>query len=200
MNQDTQPTPILMKKLSLLMFLLVGSLALNAQNVTTGLTFPKVDTSPLDVVYYPLNTTKSKTPVDPVMRVLYSRPQKKGREVFGVLEQFGKIWRLGANENTEIQFFKAVTIGGKKVKAGRYSVFAIPSADKWTIIINKQNDKWGAFSYDEQKDVLRTDVVVNKTEKLVEAFSITFTDSPDGANLVMAWDNTQVFLPIAVKK
>lgn len=200
MNQDTQPTPILMKKLSLLMFLLVGSLALNAQNVTTGLTFPKVDTSPLDVVYYPLNTTKSKTPVDPVMRVLYSRPQKKGREVFGVLEQFGKIWRLGANENTEIQFFKAVTIGGKKVKAGRYSVFAIPSADKWTIIINKQNDKWGAFSYDEQKDVLRTDVVVNKTEKLVEAFSITFTDSPDGANLVMAWDNTQVFLPIAFKK
>jgi len=199
-NQDTQPTPILMKKLSLLMFLLVGSLALNAQNVTTGLTFPKVDTSPLDVVYYPLNTTKSKTPVDPVMRVLYSRPQKKGREVFGVLEQFGKIWRLGANENTEIQFFKAVTIGGKKVKAGRYSVFAIPSADKWTIIINKQNDKWGAFSYDEQKDVLRTDVVVNKTEKLVEAFSITFTDSPDGANLVMAWDNTQVFLPIAFKK
>lgn len=182
------------------MFLLVGSLALNAQNVTTGLTFPKVDTSPLDVVYYPLNTTKSKTPVDPVMRVLYSRPQKKGREVFGVLEQFGKIWRLGANENTEIQFFKAVTIGGKKVKAGRYSVFAIPSADKWTIIINKQNDKWGAFSYDEQKDVLRTDVVVNKTEKLVEAFSITFTDSPDGANLVMAWDNTQVFLPIAFKK
>ena len=200
MNQDTQPTPILMKKLSLLMFLLVGSLALNAQNVTTGLTFPKVDTSPLDVVYYPLNTTKSKTPVDPVMRVLYSRPQKKGREVFGVLEQFGKIWRLGANENTEIQFFKAVTIGGKKVKAGRYSVFAIPSADKWTIIINKQNDKWGAFSYDEQKDVLRTDVVVNKTEKLVEAFSITFTDSPDGANLIMAWDNTQVFLPIAFKK
>lgn len=182
------------------MFLLVGALAVNAQNVTTGVTFPKVDASPLDVVYYPLNTTKSKTPVEPVMRVLYSRPQKKGREVFGVLEQFDKVWRLGANENTEIQFFKPVTIAGKKVKAGRYSVFAIPSKDKWTIIINKQNDKWGAFTYDEKQDLLRTDVVVNKIEKTIEAFSITFIDAPEGANLVMAWDNTQVFLPIEFKK
>ncbi len=183
------------------MFLLLGAaLALNAQNVPSGVTFPKVDASPLDVVYYPLNTTKSKDPVEPVVRVLYSRPQKKGREIFGVLEQFDKVWRLGANENTEIQFFKSVTIAGKKIKAGRYSVFAIPNQDKWTIIINKQNDKWGAFSYNEQKDVLRTDVVTNKTEKTVETFSITFIDSPDGANLVMAWDNTQVFLPIGFKK
>lgn len=189
-----------MKKLSLLTFLLAGALAVNAQNTTAALTFPKVDASPLDVVYYPLNTTKSKTPVEPVMRVLYSRPQKKGREVFGILEQFDKVWRLGANENTEIHFFKAVKIAGKKVKTGRYSVFAIPSKDKWTIIINKQHDKWGAFSYNEQHDVLRTDVVVNKIEKTVEAFSITFIDSPEGANLVMAWDNTQVFLPIEFKK
>lgn len=178
----------------------MGAFAVNAQNVTNTVAFPKVDASPLDVVYYPLNTTKSKELVEPVMRFLYSRPQKKGREIFGVLEQFDKVWRLGANENTEIQFFKAVTIAGKKVKAGRYSVFAIPSKDKWTIIINKQNDKWGAFSYDEQKDVLRTDVVVNKIEKTVEAFSITFIDAPEGANLVMAWDTTQVFLPIGFKK
>lgn len=182
------------------MFLLIGSLAVNAQNSPSGVAFPKVDTSPLDVVYYPLNTTKSKEPVAPVMRVLYSRPQKKGREIFGVLEQFDKIWRFGANESTEIEFFKAVTIAGKKVKKGKYSIFAIPSKDKWTIIINKQVDKWGAFTYDETKDVLRTDVVTNKTEKPVEAFSITFTDSPDGANLVAAWDNTQIYLPIGFKK
>jgi hypothetical protein len=189
-----------MKKISLIMFLLLGSLAVNAQTSPSGVTFPKVDASPLDVVYYPLNTTKSKEPVEPVMRVLYSRPQKKGREIFGVLEQFDKVWRFGANENTEIQFFKPVTIAGKKIKAGRYSVFAIPSKDKWTIIINKQNDKWGAFSYDEKKDVLRTDVVTNKAEKTVEALSITFTDNPDGANLVVAWDNTQIYLPIGFKK
>ncbi|MDQ8005129.1 MAG: DUF2911 domain-containing protein [Pedobacter sp.] len=189
-----------MKKFSFLMFLLLGTFAVKAQNVTTAVNFPKVDTSPLDVVYYPLNTTKSKDAIAPVMRVLYSRPQKKGREIFGVLEQFDKVWRFGANENTEIQFFKTVTIAGKKIKAGRYSIFAIPSKDKWTIIINKQNDKWGAFTYDQQNDVLRTDVVVNKIEKMIEAFSITFIDAPEGANLVAAWDNTQVFLPIAFKK
>lgn len=182
------------------MLLLVGAFAVNAQNTTTAANFPKVDASPLDVVYYPLNTTKSKEAVEPLMRVLYSRPQKKGREIFGVLEQFDKVWRFGANENTEIQFFKPVTIAGKKVKAGRYSVFAIPSKDKWTIIINKQNDKWGAFSYNEQLDVLRTDVIVNSIDKTVEAFSITFIDAPKGANMVMAWDNTQVFLPISFKK
>ncbi|MNK19594.1 hypothetical protein D3C87_378160 [compost metagenome] len=182
------------------MLLLMGALAVNAQNSTSGVAFPKVDASPLDVVYYPLNTTKSKEPVAPVMRVLYSRPQKKGREIFGVLEQFDKVWRFGANESAEIEFFKSVNIAGKKIKKGKYSIFAIPSKDKWTIIINKQIDKWGAFSYDETKDVLRTDVVVNKIEKTVEAFSITFIDGPEGANLVAAWDNTQVFLPIGFKK
>jgi len=191
-----------MKRLSLLVFLLVGVFAAaNAQTSDNiAITFPKVDASPLDVVYYPLNVTKSKEPIEPVMRVLYSRPQKKGREIFGVLEQFNKVWRLGANENTEIQFFKSVTISGKKIKAGRYSLFAIPNKEKWTIIINKQTDKWGAFSYDEKKDILRTEIPVEKPEKTVEVFSITFTDNVEGVNLIMAWDNTQTTLPIRFKK
>jgi hypothetical protein len=191
-----------MKKVCLLMLLLIGAFAVQAQNASDNgtINFPKVDASPLDVVYFPLNVTKSKEPIEPVVRVLYSRPQKKGREIFGVLEQFDKVWRLGANESAEVQFFKSVTIGGKKVKAGRYSIFAIPSKDKWTIIINKQTDKWGAFSYDEKKDVLRTDIPVGKTDKPVEAFSITFVETAEGANLVMAWDNTQTVLPIGFKK
>ncbi len=184
------------------MLLLIGAFAVQAQTAPDNgaINFPKVDASPLDVVYFPLNVTKSKEPIEPVVRVLYSRPQKKGREIFGVLEQFDKVWRLGANESAEIQFFKSVTIGGKKVKAGRYSLFAIPSKDKWTIIINKQTDKWGAFSYDEKKDALRTDIPVGKTDKPVEAFSITFVETAEGANLVMAWDNTQTVLPIGFKK
>lgn len=184
------------------MLLLIGTLYLNAQNNTNNgpTTFPKVDASPLDVVYYPLNTTKSKEPIDPIIRVLYSRPQKKGREIFGVLEQFDKVWRFGANESTEIEFFKAVSVAGKKVKKGRYSIFAIPSKDKWTIIINKQTDKWGTFSYDERKDILRTEVLISKTEKTIEAFSITFAETTEGANLIMAWDNTQTVLPIGFKK
>ncbi len=166
----------------------------------TIVNFPKLDTSPLDVVYFPVNTSKAKVPVAPIIRVLYSRPQKKGREIFGVLEQFGKVWRLGANENTEIQFFKSVKINGKKIKAGRYSLFAIPDKDKWTVIINHQKDKWGAFSYDEQKDVVRIDVPIERLEKVIDVFSIAFKETTEGADLVMAWDTTQTSLPITFKK
>lgn len=199
----------MIKKIALIALLAIGSTLTSKAQIaesdkTVGavseIKFSKLDASPLDVVYYPLNTTKSKEPVEPVMRVLYSRPQKKGREIFGVLEQFDKVWRLGANENTEIQFFKPVTIAGKKIKAGRYSLFAIPSKEKWIIIINKQVDKWGAFSYDEKSDVTRVEVPVNKLEKTLEIFSITFADTPEGANLIMAWDNTQTALPIGFKK
>ena len=162
--------------------------------------FPKVDASPLDVVYFPLNVTKTKDNAAPLMRVLYGRPNKNGREIFGVLEQYDKVWRLGANENTEIQFFKNVHIGGKKLKAGRYSLFAIPSKDNWTVIVNKQTDKWGAFTYDQDKDVIRVVIPIEKLEKPMEVLSITFNKIPDGANMIMAWDKTQVSLPIKFTK
>ncbi|RZK52678.1 MAG: DUF2911 domain-containing protein, partial [Pedobacter sp.] len=83
--------------------------------------------------------------------------------------------------------------------AGTYSLFAIPNKDKWTIIVNKQTDKWGAFSYDQTKDVVRADVSVSKLDKALENFSMTFTDLVGGTNLVMAWDTTQVTLPILIK-
>jgi len=175
-------------------------LAVSAQ--TSPIKFSNVDASPMDALYYPLNAAKVKKEDTslPIIKVLYSRPAKKGREIFGVLEQFDKVWRLGANENTEIHFAKPVTIGGKKIKAGTYSLFAIPSKDKWTMIVNKQTDRWGAFNYDQAKDVVRVDIPVSKLEKAIEVFSMTFTESPLGANLVMAWDTTQVILPIMFKK
>jgi len=190
-----------MKKLSLIFALAIVGFIANAQNAVV-IKFSPLDASPLDVVYYPLNAAKVKKddPSLPIIKVLYSRPSKKGREVFGVLEQFDKIWRLGANESTEITFNKAVTIGNEKLKAGSYSLFAIPSATKWTIIVNKQTDRWGAFSYDETKDVARIDVPVVKLEKPIETFSITFVDQYGGANMIMAWDTTQVTLPILFKK
>ena len=189
-----------MKKLSLVIALAFFGFAVNAQ--TAAVKFPVVDASPLDVAYFPANSAKVKKgdASMPIIKVLYSRPAKKGREVFGVLEQFDKIWRLGANESTEVYFSRAVTIGDKKLKPGSYSLFAIPSKDKWTIIVNTQTDRWGAFSYDEAKDVARVDVPVSKIEKVVESFSIVFTDAPEGANMVMAWDTTQVTLPIGFKK
>lgn len=191
-----------MKKLGLCAMFALFAFSANAQTPTTAVKYAAVDASPMDAVYYPINAVKVK-PGDnsmPTIRVIYSRPAKKGREVFGVLEPFDKVYRLGANENTEISFAKSVTIGNKKIKAGTYSLFAIPTATKWTIIVNKQTDRWGAYNYDATKDVVRVDVPVNKLDKEIENFSITFTDLPNGANLVMGWDKTEVMLPITFQK
>jgi hypothetical protein len=192
----------MIKKLSLCLLMALFGIAVQAQNATPAIKYPIVDASPMDALYYPINAAKVKKEDTslPIIKVVYSRPQRKGREIFGVLEQFDKVWRLGANENTEIYFAKAVTIGDKKIKTGTYSLFAIPSKDKWTIIVNKQTDRWGAFNYDESKDVVRVDVAITKLEKIMEAFSMTFVDTTDGVNLMMAWDATQVALPINFKK
>ncbi|WP_131538240.1 DUF2911 domain-containing protein [Pedobacter nototheniae] len=160
--------------------------------------FAVADPSPADIVYFPLNAPKAKDGdvSKPVIKVIYSRPQKKGREIFGVLEQYGKVWRFGANENTEIKFFKKVSIGGKKIKAGTYSLFAIPDKDKWVLIINSQTDKWGAFSYDQSKDIVRVEVPAKVLAKPIEYFSLTFVKTESGANLIAGWDKTQVELPV----
>lgn len=191
-----------MKKIVLALFLAAIGFVANAQTTATPVKYPIIDPSPLDVVYYPLNAAKVKKgdQAMPIIKVVYSRPAKKGREIFGVLEQFDKVWRLGANENTEISFARTVTIGDKKIKAGTYSLFAIPTKNNWTIILNKQTDRWGAFSYDQANDVTRIVVPLTKTDKVVENFSITFAESTEGANLFMAWDTTQVMLPILFKK
>lgn len=163
------------------------------------LKFSPIDSSPADIVYYPLNAAKAKDGSVPLIKVVYSRPAKKAREIFGVLEQFGKVWRLGANENTEVKFYKHVKIGGKTIKAGTYSLFAIPNKETWTLIINKQVDRWGAFTYDEIKDILRTEVPVKSLDKPLENFSITFTPNSGGANMIFAWDKTLIELPITFK-
>lgn len=187
-----------MRNIFIVVFALICFTA-NAQDASTSeVKFPVADPSPADIVYYPINAAKVKADdaTKPIVKVIYSRPQKKGRDIFGVLEQYGKVWRFGANESTEIRFFKKVTIGGKKIKAGTYSLFSIPNKDSWTIILNKQTDKWGAFSYDETKDVVRVNVLVKSISKPIEYFSITFTSKTDGINLVAGWDKTQIELPI----
>ncbi|MCX2573759.1 DUF2911 domain-containing protein [Pedobacter sandarakinus] len=187
-----------MRKIFILVFALFCFGAKAQEPAKADLKFPAADFSPADILYYPINVPKAKAGevIKPVIKVVYSRPQKKGREIFGVLEQYGNVWRFGANENTEIRFFQKVSIGGKKIKAGTYSIFAIPNKDKWTLIINQQIDKWGAFTYDQSKDVVRVEVPVKTLAKPIEYFSLTFTPASNGANLVAGWDKTQVELPI----
>lgn len=161
---------------------------------------PAVDKSPMDMSYYPSNypvlKIQDKITEPLVARVVYSRPQRAGRTIFGGLVKNGEVWRLGANEATEIEFFRSVKIGGKKIKTGRYTLYAIVSDNSWTLILNRETDTWGSFKYDMKKDIVRTEVTMQKTEGLVENMSMYFEKTAVGCNLNIAWENTKVALPI----
>ena len=174
-----------------------------ASSITTDVKPIPVDKSPMDMVYfpdeYPVLKIKEKVKEPPIARVIYSRPQKAGRTVFGDLIEYGKVWRLGANEATEIEFFKDVKIGGKRVPKGKYTLYAVVNPEQWTLILNKDTDTWGAFKYDEKKDFLRVNVPVRKEPQPVESFTMYFEKAGSGVNLDMAWDDIKATLPIALK-
>lgn len=163
---------------------------------------PEVDKSPMDVSYYPYNypilKIQNKVAEPLVARILYSRPQRQGRKVFGELVEYGKVWRLGANEATELELFKDVKIGGKKIAKGRYTLYAIVNEDVWTMILNKDTDTWGAFKYDSKKDIVRTDVPVQKTDEVAESMSMWFEKTATGLTLVITWEQVKVSLPITI--
>lgn len=161
---------------------------------------PTLDRSPMDMSYYPSNypvlKIQDKLTEPLVARVIYSRPQKNGRKVFGELVEYDKVWRLGANEATELEIYKDVKINGQKLKKGRYTIYCIPSVNSWKVIFNKETDIWGAFQYDEKKDVLRLDLPVQHQVNSVEAFTIQFNKTDAGADMAMTWDDTIVTLPM----
>lgn len=179
--------------LSLFCFLLFFS----AQSQTKA---PEMDKSPMDMSYwpnnYPLLKMSGKVKGEPIARVIYSRPSKNGRTIFGGILKYNELWRLGANEATEIEFFTNVTIAGKNIAKGRYTLYCIPTENKWNLILNRDNYSWGAYTYDAKKDVVRTELTVEKNTESVEAFSMIFDQSPKGANLVILWDDLKVVLPI----
>ncbi|MEO6638912.1 MAG: DUF2911 domain-containing protein, partial [Ginsengibacter sp.] len=127
-------------------------------------------------------------------RVIYGRPQLNGRKVFGELQEYGNVWRLGANEATEIEFFKEVKINGRKIKKGRYTIYAVPYTDKWTFIINTETDIWGSFKYNQSKDVFRVDLPVIKNP-VTEVMTIFFDKTTKGANMDIFWDDVRVVVP-----
>ena len=186
-----------MKKFSLLAIILLAAISMNAQEVK----FAPLDASPADIVYFPSRSIKFKKTDTPSssIKVIYSRPAAKGRVIFGDLIKYGEVWRVGANENTEIKFYKPATINGVAVPAGSYSLFAIPEKDKWTIIINKELDMWGAYAYDESKDLVKITVPVKTVTTPIELLSIAFTSKDGIANLVIGWDKTTVEVPITIK-
>ena len=120
----------------------------------------------------------------------YSRPNMKGRKIFGDLVPYNAVWRTGANDATTIEFSKAVKIDGKDLPAGKYSLFTIPGEKEWTIIFNKKWDQDGAWSYDQYKDqdALRVTVPSGKPAAFVETFTITV----DKNKINLEWENTVV--------
>jgi Protein of unknown function (DUF2911) len=185
-----------MKKLFIIIITIAFSTALRAQ--PGGM--PPLDKSPMDMSYYPANYPVQKIQdkiTEPlVARVIYSRPQKSGRVIFGGLVKYGEVWRVGANEATEIEFYTHVKTGGKKIRQGRYTLYALVNESSWTIIINKETDTWGSFKYDIKKDLIRVEVPVQKTDAVIESLTMSFEKTNTGCNLIIAWDNTKVSLPV----
>ena len=176
-----------------IVLLLAASFATEAQD------FRGLDKSPMDMAYYPDHFAHDRKPGDKAaVRVIYSRPQANGREVFGGLVPYGEVWRTGANEAPEIKFYQEVTIGDQKLPAGSYALFTVPGEDEWTVIFNKGVDDWGAYSYDEKQDVLRATASAESLDKPQEAFVIQFTpgEAEDTAVMHLAWGDTVARLPI----
>jgi Protein of unknown function (DUF2911) len=123
----------------------------------------------------------------------YSRPNVRGREIFGGLVPYGKVWRTGANASTKITFSDAVKIGGKEVPAGEYAFYTLPTENEWTIILSKDTKGWGAYDYKSDTDALRVTVKPAPLANSVESFTIGFDDlKDDGATIALEWDKTRV--------
>lgn len=191
-----------MKKVIVLLTLLTIGFTANAQK------FDDIDKSIMDRAYYPENApkrwfTKNETKraaQTPQIRVTYSRPAKKGREIFGKLLKFDEPWRVGANESTEILFINDVTFGGKTIKAGRYTLIIIPTENEWTLKLNTELDGWGNYGYDPALDIASVSVPVSKSKKEIENLSIALYEASENTvHLKIGWDKTIAEFPILLK-
>ncbi|GAB3553851.1 DUF2911 domain-containing protein [Spirosoma fluminis] len=136
---------------------------------------------------------------DKSIKVMYGQPSKKGRAIFGPdgsssLEKYGKVWRTGANEATEVTFKNDVMFGGKMVKAGTYTLFSIPGEKEWSVLLNSSLGQWGAYDYEKIKgnDVAMVKVPVSMSKSPIEKLTIT----PSNNSIAIAWDNMTVSVPV----
>lgn len=164
------------------------------------------DKSPMDMIYFPVNYAKEKmlssNLANPIARVIYSRPKKNGRLIFtdstvtqNFIQHYGSEWRLGANEATEIEFFRDVTVNGQNLSQGRYIIYCIPYSYKWVIFFNDNLFSWG-LHFDKSKDVLKIELPVTKNNIAEEYLSMAFQEAAYGCNLVISWGDTIVKMPI----
>lgn len=131
------------------------------------------------------------------IEVSYSRPAVKGRKIFGDLIPFGKEWRTGANGATKITFGEEVSFGGQKVPAGTYSIYTIPGANEWKVMLNPETESWGLSGYDQSKNIASVAAKTIKTKENVESFTIALDNlSKNSCDLSLSWENTKIVVPI----
>lgn len=161
-------------------------------------------------IAYIMLTTKSHSPADQIvytdgdfnLTLDYCKPYKKGRLVFGpeseeALVPYGKYWRTGANESSEIEFSHDISIQGKSIPAGRYRFYTIPDKDSWVIGLNSELGEWGYGEPDYDQDILRVSVPSEKSNILTEQFTIVATETGDNEiSIVLSWDETNIRIPV----
>jgi tetratricopeptide (TPR) repeat protein len=129
----------------------------------------------------------------------YGQPNKQGRAIFGALIPYNKLWRTGANASTKITIDSDVTFAGNAIPAGTYGLYSIPTKGEWTIILSKNSKLWGAGNYNELEDFIRFKVPSIALEDTLETFTIHFENfNTNGGDLVIAWENTKVRIPVYV--
>jgi hypothetical protein len=169
--------------------------------------FNGTDPSPMDMTHYPRNSAfnnyaeSEDKKLETIITVTYGRPQKKGRDIFGSMLNEGDVWRIGANEGTEVMFYKNVKVGDVELARGRYAMFAKLNGASWDIIFSKDLPIWGAANRDESKDVASVTVPVTKEEEVVEALGIIFEEkSATSAHMIIGWDTTRAAIPVSWEK
>lgn len=134
------------------------------------------------------------------LTVEYSSPRMNGRKIFGGLVPLGEVWRAGANEATTFVTSADLSVGGKDVPAGSYTIFAIPNQDKWTLIISKKTGEWGVPYPGETQDLVRADMKTSKLASPVENFTISFDKTGAGCTMNLDWETTRASIVISAKK
>ncbi|WP_020533851.1 DUF2911 domain-containing protein [Flexithrix dorotheae] len=161
-------------------------------------------------IVYTVATTKNHSPQDTAtytedgfnIEVIYCRPYKKDRVIFGsedeeALQPYGTYWRTGANDATEITFKNDVKVAGKDLKAGRYRFYTVPGKEQWTIAFNTELGQWGYMEPNYDLDVLKATVPVNYRDTPLEQFTILLqNDGADKAKMILSWDTSEVVIPI----
>ncbi len=189
-----------MKQLYLVIIICITSTVLMAQGDTK---WPPIDASPMDVAYHPAEVAYrnylqgDKRNVTPQIKLVYSRPQMKGRQIFGDLIAHGSEWRIGANEATLISFYQPVGIGKATLQAGNYTLAANVNKDSWTIHVSTETGIWGIANRDPDQVVASVTIPTERLNETVEALSMTFHEiDEDLVHLVVQWENTRVRVPI----